>query len=188
MRARALSFDRRRAPRAGVPSWREFAVTFAGLLLALLAVAGAAHFAAPASWRDLGARQLPNRASLAVGVFLNNLLIAATPVLGAWLAADHRQRGHRLAASLFAGLPVVVLVRSVGLIGLVGGLDPRWLVDASRWWSLELAALGISACTGWWLLRHPERRAADGPAVVRRATLGIVASLAAGALIEVFTA
>jgi hypothetical protein len=185
MRARALSPS---SGRQAFPTWQAVARVCAGLLAALLTVAAFAHFCAPASWRGLGERRLPDRASLAVGIFLNNLLIAATPLLGGWLAAGHRARGHRARACAFAAVPITVVARSVALVGLVGGLDPGWLIAASRWWSFELAALAISISAGYWCLRRPERRATEGPAVLRRAVAGILACLAAGALIEVFTA
>jgi len=188
VRAGALSAapTRLRAGEAG-PSWRRLAVTWAAMVAATLVVAAATALLAP-GWLDGPTRELPNSPLLMMDIFVNNLLLAALPLSGGWLAASHRRTGRPVLGALFVLFPGLVLARSLFTIGAVGGSDPAWLADAARWWTLELAALAAGWATGAWLAAHPGLCERHGPAAMRRALLVIVAALAAGSAIEVLTA
>ena len=172
---------------AAPPSWPELVRAWATLALAVLATAAATALLAP-RWLDGPTRPLPDRPLLMLDIFFNNLLLALLPLIGGWLAAGHLLAGRRRLAWLFVLLPAVVVARSVVTIGAVGGADPGWLADASRWWLLELAALAAAGWTGLWLVRHPELRERLGPAAARRAIAIAVPALATGAAVEVLTA
>lgn len=196
MRTRALSTvappaiprDRSRAARGeGPPTSGELARAFGAFVAVVLAVAAITLVVAP-GWIGEGEAELPNRPLLILDIFINNMLIVLVPLIGGWLAAGHRLVGHRKIALLFSLPCVVIVVRSLGTIGAVGGADPAWLADSARWWLLEVAALAIGARTGLWLARNPEQRERHGPRAMRRAVGPIVVILAAGALIEVLTA
>jgi hypothetical protein len=170
-----------------IPSWAALTVAWAALALAELIAAAAAALLAP-GWLDGPTRPLPDRPLLMLDIFFNNLLLALLPLVGGWLAAGHLLAGRRRLAWLFVLLPALVVARSVVTIGAVGGADPGWLLDAARWWLLELAALAAAGWTGMWLMRHPELRERLGPAAARRALAVVVPTLVAGAGVEVLTA
>lgn len=157
-------------------------------MVALVAAAAAVHVAAGGWLADAPVRELPDQATLVLDIFANNLLIALCPAAGGWLAAGHLLAGRRAAATAFVALGVAVAGRSLLTLAAVGGGDPAWLVDAARWWLLELAALAVSGRTGIWLVAHPELRECQGRAAMRRALAVVVAALALAACVEVLTA
>jgi hypothetical protein len=175
------------APAAAVPSWKALTGTWASCVALVLAVAALVALVAP-GWLGDGERELPDDPLLIADIFLNNLLLALVPLLAGWLAAGHLLAGRRIAARLLGGLAAAVVLRSLIVIGAVGGADPAWLADAARWWLLELAALAAAAGTGLWLARHPHLRERHGPRALRRALAVIVPALAAAAVVEVLTA
>jgi hypothetical protein len=170
------------------PSWVQLATTWALFVAIVLAVAAAVHAIAPDWLGGLGVRELPDRPALVFDIFVNNLLLALVALLAGWLAAGHRMAGRRLVAGAFVLLPALIVARSLATIGAVGGGDPAWLADASRWWLLEVGALAVSARTGLWLASHPQQRGDHGPTAIRRAVRVIVGALLLGAVVEVLTA
>jgi hypothetical protein len=170
------------------PSGIQLATTWALFAAAVMAVAAAVHLAAPGWLGDSGVRELPDRPLLMLDIFFNNLLLALVPLFGGWLAAGHLTAGRRLVAGVFLLLPALIVARSLVTIGAVGGGDPEWLADSTRWWLLEVGALAVSARTGLWLARYPQLREEHGPAAMRRALAGAVAALLIAALMEVLTA
>jgi hypothetical protein len=169
------------------PSWGDVGLTWAVFVAATLAVAGATALIAP-DWLDGPTRELPDHATLILDIFVHNLLLSTLPLLGGWLAASHRRAGRPALGALFVVVPALVVARSLFTIGAVGGSDPAWLADASRWWALELMALAAASATGVWLARHPELCERHGLPAMRRALFVIVGALAAGSAVEVLTA
>lgn len=178
----------RRTHEHGPPSWPQLAATWALLAAAVVAVAVAVHQVAPGWLGESGVRELPDRPLLILDIFVNNLLLALVPLFGGWLAAGHFSGGRRLVGSVFLMLPALTVGRSLATVGAVGGGDPAWLVDAARWWLLEVAALAVSARTGLWLACHPQLRDEHGPAAMRRALAIVVAALGLAACVEVLSA
>jgi hypothetical protein len=172
---------------AGPPGWRQVGLAWATCVAVVLAAAAVTLVVAP-DWIGEDEIELPDEASLILEIFLNNLQLALLPLIGGWLAAGHRLAGRGRIAVLFVAAPALVVLRSLITVGAVGGADPDWLLDASRWWLLEVAALAIAARTGLWLARNPSLREHHGPRAMRRSVGAVVVVLAAGALIEVLTA
>lgn len=189
MRAGALSAPTRTPLPAGEapPSWSHVGLTWVAFVATTLAVAGATALIAP-GWLDGPTRELPDQAVLILDIFVNNLLLAALPLVGGWLAASHRRAGRPVLGALFVLVPALAVARSLFTIGAVGGADPAWLLDASRWWTLELMALAAAWATGVWLARHPELCEHHGLPAMRRALIVVVAALATGSAVEVLTA
>jgi len=172
------------------PSWRELAATWAVLVAVVLAVAAPVAALFPDAF-DGPTRTLPNEPELVLSIFLNNLMLSALPLLGGWLAgsrASSDQRGARLSRLVFLLLPALIVARSLFTVGAVGGSDLGWLLDAARWWLLELLALAAGVTTGLWFARRPGQRQCCGRQATGRALGVIVCALAAGALIEVLSA
>ncbi|MDQ3647298.1 MAG: hypothetical protein M3433_01695 [Actinomycetota bacterium] len=171
----------------GPPSWTALGASWAAFVGATLAVAAVVALVAP-GLLDGETVELPDRPSLIVGIFANNLLLALIPLLGGWLAAGHRLAGRRALASVFVAIPALVVVRSVATIGAVGGSDGAWLLEAARWGVLELGALAVATHTGMWLARHPEQRNQRAPQALGRALAFVLVALGLAALVEVLTA
>jgi hypothetical protein len=169
------------------PTTWAAASMFAAFVLGVLVTAAATRLLAPTAWRDPPARALANRPGVVAGIVLNNLVVAVAPAYGAWLAARYRAGGRPRVAAVVLALPSAVLVRAVATIGFVGGLDPGWLLSAARWWTLELAALAVSAATGWHIWRGP-CLGDDAARRLRGAAALIVGLLASAAFIEVWSA
>ena len=174
-------------PGAAGLSWRALAWSWALCIAVVVASAAVTALVAPA-WLSDDVRELPNDPLLMADIFVNNLLLVVLPLLGGWLAAGHLAAGRRRWAWLFMAPAAAIAVRSLLTIGAVGGADPTWLLGAARWWLLELAALGTASASGLWLVRHPAQRDDQGPAIVRRALVVAVGTLAGGAVIEVLSA
>lgn len=169
------------------PSWRELTRAWAACVPIVLAATAVTLVVAP-RWIGEGEVELPDEPSLIVEIFLNNLQLALLPLIGGWLAAGHLLSGRRRIAALFVFPPAAIVLRSLLMIGAVGGADPAWLLDAARWWLLEIAALAVAARTALWLVRNPTMRDSHGPRAMRRAFATIVGLLATGAVVEVLTA
>ena len=140
---------------------------------------------APASWQALivDEQRTDATALTVIAIWTNNLLICCLPVLAGVFAHRLVDRGRRGWARIVIALTAVPTVRSLLVIGLVGGLDPRWLVSAASWWVLEVAALSACCAAGWLAYR-------DGDATVASLRLAhamtfACAVLALGAVIEV---
>jgi hypothetical protein len=169
------------------PSWTHLGGAWLGFVAVVLLVAGVVSLLAP-DWLGGGERELPDRLALILDIFFNNLLLALVPLVGGWLAAGHLLAGRRAVAAACLAIGAVVVARSLVTIGAVGGADPAWLADAARWWLLELAALAVATDTGIWLARHPAARDGQGAQALRRAVAVVVATLSAGAVVEVLSA
>lgn len=117
----------------------------------VLALAGLVWAFAPTSWRSLIADEQGTDATVltVVSIWSNNLLICCLPLLAGVY-------GHRLICGRRVWWARAVLVtaivgagRSLVVIGVVGGLDPRWLACAAAWWIAEVAVLGACCAAGW---------------------------------------
>ena len=168
-------------------SWGALGWSWVVCIAVVLASAAVTALVAP-DWLGGSTRELPDDPLLMADILINNLLLVLLPLLGGWLAAGHRLAGRRRWAVVFVAVSGVVVTRSLLTVGAVGGADPAWLADAARWWLLELAALGTASATGVWLVGHPDLRADQGPAAMRRALVVIVPALVGATLIEVLTA
>jgi hypothetical protein len=189
VRARALNRIASGEPvEVAPPSWTQLGRTWAGFVAVVVVVAALVHAAAPHWLGESGERRLPDRPLLVLDIFFNNLLLAFVPLFGGWLAAGHARAGRRLIAAAFLLAPALIVARSLVTIGAVGGGDPAWLADATRWWLLEVGALAVASRTGHWLAHHPHQRDAQGSAAMRRAMALIVSALLVAAVVEVLTA
>ena len=127
-------------------------VAFAIAAIAIVLVAALAVWAlAPASWQSLIADEQRTDASAltVISIWANNLLICCLPVLAGVFAhrlVECRRRGW---ARIVIAVAVAGVLRSLLVIGLVGGLDPSWLTNAAAWWILEVSALGACCAAGW---------------------------------------
>lgn len=188
MRARDLKTAEPLESSESEPPLFAFLSSWALMVLAVVAVAGLTHLAFPRWLEGVPARELPERASLVADIFANNLLIAVTPLLGGWLAAGQLVRGRPAVAIAILALPALVIARSLMTIGIVGGGDLGWLLSASRWWLLEVAALAVSAQTVTWIALRPRLREEHAGAAMKRALSIVIVLLALAAIVEVFTA
>ena len=193
MRAGALTLERPFVPQPGAakpPTPAHVAMVWALLVLVVLAIATVTAAIAP-SILDGPTHSLPDEPLLIATIFLNNLLLAVAPVLGGWLARGRRVMASthpRLWRNVLLGIPVALIAKSLLLVGLVGGSDPAWLLDAARWWLLELAALATGLSGGLWLERHPGVSVSEQRRVVGGTLAALTVALAVAALIEVLTA
>ncbi len=150
-----------------------------------LLVAAAVAVLAPASWEGLinDEQATDGSVQLVAAVWLYNFVLAAAPGLAGAAAVVARRDGHRR-------LGLVVLVAATALqlrhplaVGLVGGLDPLWLLESAPWWLLEFAAVTVVCAAAWraWEI-------ADTPVAGRVLTRALVIAgviLAAAAVVEV---
>lgn len=147
---------------------RELVVTgiaFAsGATAVILAVALAVWSLAPPSWQALIEDEQRTAASAltVISIWTNNLLVCSAPVLAGVFAHRLVGRGHPGCARFVIAVATLAVMRSLLIIGLVGGLDPGWLAGAAAWWILEIAALGTCSAAGWHAFRS-----ADSTAVSR---------------------
>lgn len=169
------------------PRWRQLIRTWGFFVAVVLLAAVVVGIAFP-DWIGDSEHEIPNDPVLAADIFVNNLLLALLPLIGGWLAAGHLLVGRKPIAALLLMPPLVIVARSLITIGAVGGADPDWLLDSSRWWLLEVAALAVGARSGLWLARNPDLRERYGAQTMRRAVATIVVLLATGAVVEVLTA
>lgn len=130
-----------------------------GIAIAIVvAVAGVVWATAPASWQSLIADEQRTDASAltVISIWTNNLLVCCLPLLAGTFAhrlvARHRQRWARLVLAIAA----LAAARSLVIVGIVGGLDPRWLAGAAAWWIPEATALGVCCAAGWQAFRDPD--------------------------------
>lgn len=176
-------------PQGGTPPrWRTFVWASVAGWLAVGLVAGVTWLMAPASLREIPDRSLPDDLGVIVSILVNNLLIATIPMFGGLIAARHLAAGRRPWAWLALAPAAIIVAKAVAVVGIVGGLDPDWLVRAIRWWAFEIAAIAVSAHSGLWLARHPRASARLTEQVVRRALLASLPAVAIAAVVEVLTA
>ena len=157
----------------------------AGELAVILAVALAVWAMAPASWQALIVDEQRTNASLltVISIWVNNVLICCLPVLGGVFAHRLVARGRRGWAWVVVAVAALGVTRSLAIIGLVGGLDPTWLVAAAAWWIVEITGIGACCAAGWLAFRRD-----DAQAVSRQLAHALVfaaAALAFAATIEV---
>ena len=124
----------------------------------VLVVAGVVWACAPASWQSLIADEQHTDATAltVISIWTNNVLICCLPLLGGVYAHRLVACGRDHWARVVLAIAVVGVARSIVVIGLVGGLDPRWLAGAAAWWSLEVIALGTCCAAGWHAYRDPD--------------------------------
>lgn len=134
-------------------------VAFAAVAIAIVLVVALAVWAlAPASWQSLivDEQRTDATALKVISIWANNLLICCLPVLAGVFAHRLVERGRRGWARLVIAVAAVGVTRSLLVIGLVGGLDRRWLAQAAPWWILEVTALGACCAAGWRAFRYAE--------------------------------
>ena len=129
---------------------RAGALVAAVQVAVILAVAAAVWALAPASWQSLVAdeQRLDGGALTVIAISANNLLICFLPVLAGVYAHRFARRGRTGWARAVLSLAALVVLRSLLVIGLVGGLDPAWLAGAAAWWFAEIAALSVCCAAG----------------------------------------
>lgn len=136
-----------------------------GIAIAIvLAVAGVVWAIAPTSWQSLisDEQRTDATALTIISIWTNNLLICCLPLLAGVIAhrlvARHRQRWAHVVLAIAA----LGTARSLGIVGVVGGLDPRWLACAAAWWIPEATCLGVCCAAAWQAFRDPDSHAASG--------------------------
>jgi len=155
------------------PSWtpahRDHGLIVSGGLTAgvaitiVVAVVLSVWVLAPASWQSLIAKEQRTDASVVtvVSIWANNLLICCLPILAGVFAHRLSERGRRGWARVVIAVATLGAGRSLLVIGLVGGLDPRWLAAASVWWIPETTALGACWAAAWHAFRNADSAAAS---------------------------
>ena len=156
--------------RQALRAWRRRGLVVSGTrasgiaIAIVVAVAGVVWATAPASWQSLIADEQRTDASAltVISIWTNNLLVCCLPLLAGTFAhrlvARHRQRWARLVLAIAA----LAAARSLVIVGIVGGLDPRWLAGAAAWWIPEATALGVCCAAGWRAFREPDPGVASG--------------------------
>ena len=162
------------------------AAGFAVVAIAIVLVAAVSVWAlAPATWQSLIVDEQRTDATplTVISIWANNVLICCLPLLGGVFAHRLVDRGRRGWARLVIAVAAVGVTRSLLVIGLVGGLDPRWLAQAAPWWILEVTALSACCAAGWRAFRVVEPVAASRQ--LAHALTFACATLGAAALVEV---
>lgn len=123
----------------------------AGAAAVILATAVTVWSFAPGSWQAwIEDEQRTDASALTViSIWTNNVLICSLPLLAGVFAHRLTVRGHQGWARVVVALAAMAVIRSLLVIGLVGGLDPAWLAEASPWWVPEVLALGTCCAAGW---------------------------------------
>lgn len=175
-------WTRERPDRALIVDGVSFAM--AGVAIVLVTALGVWALA-PASLQSLivDEQRTDATALTVISIWANNLLICCLPLLGGVFAHRLVDRGRRGWARLVIAVAAVGVTRSLLVIGLVGGLDPRWLAQAAPWWILEVTALGACCAAGWRAFRNVEPMAASRQ--LAHALIFACATLGAAALVEV---
>ena len=162
------------------------AAGFAVIAIAIvLATAVSVWALAPASWQSLivDEQRTDATALTVISIWANNVLICCLPLLGGVFAHRLVNSDRRGWARLVIAVAAVGVTRSLLIIGLVGGLDPRWLAQAAPWWILEVTALGACCAAGWRAFRSVEPVSASRQ--LAHALTFACATLGAAALVEV---
>jgi len=136
----------------------------AGVAIAIVvAVALATWALAPASWQSLIAKEQRTDATAVtvVSIWANNLLICSLPILAGVFAHRLAERGRRRWARVVIAIATLAALRSLLVIGVVGGLDPRWLAGASVWWIPETTALAACWAAAWHAFRNRDSATAS---------------------------
>jgi hypothetical protein len=139
-------------------------LAFAGVAIAIvLLVAAGVRALAPASWQSLIADEQHTDATVLtlISIWANNLLICCQPLLAGVFAHRLAGFGRHGWARVVIAVAALTVLRSLLIIGVVGGLDLRWLTMASAWWILEVAALGACCAAGWLAFRSADPAAAS---------------------------
>ena len=139
------------------------ALTAGVAITIVVAVALAVWALAPASWQSLIATEQRTDATAVtvVSIWANNLLICSLPILAGVFAHRLAERGRRGWARVVIAVATLAAGRSLLVIGVVGGLDPRWLVGASAWWIPETTALGACWAAAWHAFRNADSAVAS---------------------------
>ncbi len=154
-----------------VPSAAAFSTT---AVVTVGSVALVVWSAAPQSWQSLISHdQRTNATALTVvSIVANNVLVCCLPVLAGVFAHRLVARGRRDWARAVMVVAALGVMRSLLIVGLVGGLDPAWLAGAAAWWIPEATALGTCCAAGWLAFRDD-----DSDAVARQLTHALAFAL-----------
>ncbi len=180
--SRRPSWTRGRPDRGLVVDGAAFAIV---AIAVVLATALGVRALAPASWQSLIADEQRTDATAltVISIAANNVLICCLPVLAGTFAHRLVNRGRHGWARVVIVVAALGVARSLLVVGLVGGLDPRWLATAASWWILEVTALGVCCAAGWHAFRT-----ADSAAASRRLAQALTfacATVAVAAVVEV---
>lgn len=153
-----------------------------GAVAIVLTVALLMWLLAPESWQTLieDEQRTDATALTIISIWANNLLVCSLPVLAGLFAHRLVQRGRRHWARAVIALAGLAVLRSLLVIGLVGGLDPAWLAGAAEWWVFETTALGTCCAAGWQAFRETDSIAVSRQLAHALAFAGAVLALAAG--------
>ena len=171
---------------AGLTGARSRATAWFGAMAALtLIVAAAVALLAPASWGGLVNQEQTTDGSVALvaAVWLYNFVLAAAPALAGAAAVVARRDGHRRLGFAVLVAATLLQIRHPLAVGVVGGLDPVWLLEAAPWWLLEFAAVTVVCAAAWRAWEIPDTPA--GGRVLTRALLVAGVLLAIAAIVEV---
>ena len=136
-----------------------------GIAIAIvLTVAGVVWAIAPASWRSLIADEQRTDATAltVISIWTNNLLVCCLPLLAGTFAHRLVARGREGWARVVLAVAALGIARSLVVVGVVGGLDPRWLAGAAAWWIPEATAIGVCCAATWQAFRDPDSHVASG--------------------------
>lgn len=136
-----------------------------GIAIAIvLAVAGVVWAIAPTSWQSLISDEQRTDATplTVISIWTNNLLICCLPLLAGVFAHRLIAQGRQRWARVVLAIAALGIARSLGIVGVVGGLDPRWLAGAAAWWIAEATAIGACCAAAWRAFRDPDSHAASG--------------------------
>lgn len=150
-----------------------------------LIVAGVVALLAPASWGSLihDQQRTDGSVQLVAGVWLYNFVLAAAPALAGAAAVVARRDGYRRTGLAVLAATTLLQARHPLAVGVVGGLDPLWLLEAAPWWVLEFAAVTVVCAAAWRAWEIPDTPAAGD--VLTRALLVAGALLAGAAVLEI---
>ena len=139
------------------------ALTAGVAITIVVAVALSVWALAPASWQSLIAtdQRTDATAVTVVLIWANNLLICCLPILAGVFAHRLAKRGRRGWARVVIAVATLGVGRSLLVIGVVGGLDPRWLAGASVWWIPETTALAACWAAAWHAFRNADSATAS---------------------------
>jgi len=137
------------------------AVTAGVAITIVVSVALAVWALAPASWQSLIAEEQRTDATAVtvVSIWANNVLICCLPVLAGVFAHRLVERGRSAWARVVIAVAAFGVVRSLLVIGVVGGLDARWLAGAAVWWIPETSALAACWAAAWHAFRNRDSAA-----------------------------
>jgi hypothetical protein len=160
------------------------------MLVGAVGVVSAVVAVLPAQWWDsvlvVHADQRTDASpALVVGLWLHNFFFCACVLFVGAVAHAARAGGVARGCLVLLMVATVLQFRMALAFGVVGGLDPSWLVKAAPWWLLETAAMAIAITAMWsaWATQSRDIAARQlGVAVLQIGVVLLVASVVEVAL------